>query len=360
MISTPILKSFISYLSNVNGISAIYDENFVLQWSNDDEFFKELDISEVKRRQPLQEAHFKTQYQGETADLTVTPIYRSKRVVDSYTFTVKNFYHSFQMLECSAVSDYMLMAFDSYKQQTDNLLELNRELMEDIQDDREVDILNTQSRMLSAINNEMKTYSKAVFAKHEPLNVNCNVSLLMSVICKDASNCLNDIKRSLNVKMDERNCYIKINAELFVIAVAYILKCHLMMSPLKSAITVDSRCEKDKSFHVVIKSKSKKEEMDKNGIKYATFSRNFAEKLIRSDCNGIFKCNDDGKTTVTEFELPVFLKNRGSMLTSRNSVYLDPEYKPVRSMLKIIMESEIEQIEEMKMKNATKRKLEKF
>ncbi len=205
MISTPILKSFISYLSNVNGISAVYDENFVLQWSNDKEFFKNLDISEIKRRQPLQEAHFKTQYRGETADLMVTPIYKSKRVVDAYTFTVKNFYHSYQMLECSAISDCMLMAFDDYKQQTDSLIELNKDLMQDIQEDKEIDILNTQNRMLSAINNDMKIFSKAFFAKHEPLNVNCNVSLLMSVICKDASNCLNDIRRSLNVKTDERN-----------------------------------------------------------------------------------------------------------------------------------------------------------
>ncbi len=111
---------------------------------------------------------------------------------------------------------------------------------------------------------------------------------------------------------------------------------------------------------MVVKSKSKKDELDMSVIKYAAFSRNFAEKIIRTDCYGIFKCHDDGKTTSTEFELPVFLKNRGSMLTSRNSVYLDPEYKPVRSLLKKIMESEIEQLEEIKMEASKKKKLESF
>lgn len=357
MISAPILKSFTSYLSNVDGISAVYDENFVLQWSNSD-FFKNFDITEIKSRQLICETHFKILYKNESAVLTVTPVYKSKRVVDAYTFSVRNVYQIYKMLGCSAASDYLPIVFDDYKQQTSNLIEMNKSLMESARTRKDTDILNNQNRILSTINNDLDAFSKSLFVKKEPITVNCNLSLLMSTICKDAAYCLNDIKRSLNVKLDKRNYYTKINFEPFVIAVANILNCHLALSPLKSAITVNTCCEKEKYFHVIIKSKPKKDNTDLYSVMYAAYKRDLAEKAIKSDCDGIFKYSDDEKSVVTEFKLPVFLKNRGSMLTSRNSAYLDPDYKPVRAMLKKAVESEIEQLEEIKMEAAKKKKLD--
>ena len=359
MISAPVFKSIKSLLSNVDGVSAVYDEHFVLQWSNSD-FFKKFDISEIKSKPLLCETHFKVLYKGESAVLTVTPIYRSKRVVDAYTFSVRNVYQIYKMLCCSAASDYYPIVFEDYMQQANSLIDMNNDLMENDQIDKDTDIINFQNRMLSTMKNDMESLSKSLFVKKEPITVNCNVSLLMSVICKDAAYCLNDIKRSLNGKLDDRNYYTKINFDLFALAVGNILNCHLALSPLRSAMTVNTCCEKEKYFHVVIKSKSKpkKDKTDLYKEMYAAFKRDLAEKTIKCDCNGIFKYSDDDKSVVTEFKLPVFLKNRGSMLTSRNSAYLNPSYRPVRAMLKKIMESEIEQLEEMKMEAAKKKKLD--
>lgn len=359
MISAPTLKSFISFLANEDGASAVYDEKFVLRWRND-KFFDTFDVSEIKAMHLMYETHFKTVHKGESAVMTVTPIYKSKRVVDAYAINIKNVYHIYKMLGCTSASDYMPVLFDSYKQQTDKLIEVNRNLLDNARTRKEADILDSQIRALTGINNDMETLLKAAFAKKEPINVNCNVSLLTSIICKDASSCLSDVKRSLNVKVDDKNYYTKISYELFVIAAACILNYHMALSPLKSGISVVACCEKDKDFHITVKSKLNPEETDEYSEMYAAAKRTLAEKIIKNDCGGDYKYYYDDKTTVTEIKISVFLKNRGSMLTSRNSAYLDPDYKPVRAMLNKSVESEIEQLEELKMQASKKKKLESF
>lgn len=357
MISAPNLKSLTYYLSSVDGISAVYDEKFVLQWTNCDEFFCDLDVSKIKVKGLTEETHFRIKYLDENALMTVTPLYRSIRTISAYTVTVKNTYQVFKMVSCTSAAEYVTMFLEDYRQKTAELIELNKKISLLAKSGRESELISNQGRILSSINTDMGNYAESVFPKENPITLNCNVTILLSSICRDAEACLKDIKRRLTFEPDERLCYLKIDHNLFSAAFAALLNCHLNLSPLKSGIIVRSSCSEDKIFSVSIKSKSDREGISQREMMFCNFRRDLAEKIIRKDCGGTFSFMNDGKNAISEFSLSISLKNRGSMLTAKNSAYLNLDHKPIRHLLKKTMESEIEVLEEMKMEASKKKRL---
>lgn len=358
MISAPNLKSLTYYLSSADGISAIYDENFELQWTNCGEFFSELDILKIQAEAPTEETHYRVNYFGENALMTVTPLYRSVRTVSAYTVTVRSSYQVFKMVSCTSAADHFTMLLEEYGQKTAEMIELNQKLSLLVKNGKAGELISSQNRILGSINTDMADYSMAIFPKDRPVTLNCNIASLLSAVCKDAEVCLKDIKRKLTSDLEDRPCYLKIDHNLLSSAIAALLNYHLSISPLKSGISIRTSCAGDKLFRVVIKSKSDREGLSERDIMFCSFRRNLAEKIIRKDCGGTFSFTDDGKTAVSEFSLSVFLKNRGSMLTAKNSTYLNPNHKPVRHLLKKTMEAEIEMLEEIKMEASKRKRLD--
>lgn len=358
MISAPNLKFLKSYLSGAEGISAIYDENLVLQWSDCDDFFEKIDISDILSKEIFIETHFTVPYGDSSATLTVTPIFKSKRIIDAYAVTVKNAYQIYKMLDCSPIRQHAVMGFEEILLQAEQLLKMNKVLSDIAEGQREIDILNSQNRILSSIKTDMDSLSKAVFAETKDITVNCNISYLFNAICREAEIYLKDIKRKLTADLDTKCYYIKINYELFSVAIANIFNYHLKLSPLKSTIQAFSACAEEKLFKIVIKSKYDAAELSEQDMIRCDFRRSLAEKIIKMYCMSDFKCTNDKKTLVTELSMPIYLKNRGSMLSVNNSAYLDPNYKPMRDLMKKTVESEIERLEEIKMETAKKKKLD--
>ncbi len=356
MISAPILKGLTCYLSSLDGISAVYDKNFELHWTNCEVFFKELDVSEIKADRPDKETHYKVKYQGETALMTAAPIYKynSVRTVDAYTVTVKTTYQVFKMISRTSAADHVNMFLKENGTRIAELTQLNEKMSENGMTN---ELLNSQSRTLSAMETDIMNYSESLFPKKNTSNVNCNVSRLLLAICEDAAECLKGVKRKFTAETTERNCYRMIDHKLLTAGVAHILNCHLNLSPLKSGINVQVFCGKDGVFRAVIKSKSDREgltDWDRLGCE---LSRNIAEKIIKDDCGGEFNFMDNGKTVTSEFILSVMLKNKRATLNARNAPYTVPGCKPVRHLLKKTMEAEIVKLEEIKMEAAKKKKL---
>lgn len=358
MISAPNLKSLIYYLSSADGISAVFDEKFVLQWTNCDEFFGELDVSRIKAEGPTEETHYRTNYLGESALMTVTPLYRSVRTISAYTITVKNTYQVFKMVSCTSAADHVTMFLKEYEQKTGKLIELNEKISHLVKNGRASELISNQNRILNSINTDMGNYAATVFPGDKSVTLNCNITSLLSSVCKDAETCLKDIKRKLTSELGERFCYLKIDHTLLSAAVAALLNCHLNLSPLKSGINIRASCSEDKFFRVVIKSKSDREGISEQEIMSCNFSRGLAEKIIRNDCGGTFSFTNDGKNATSVFSLSVSLKNKGSLLNAKNSPYLNPEHKPVRHLLRKTIESEIELIEEIKMEASKRKRLD--
>ena len=354
MISAPILKSLKCYLSSLDGISAVYDKQFKLQWTNCMDFFNSLDVSEIKADRPDKETHYKVKYLGETALMAVTPLYKSVRTIDAYTVTVKTTYQVFKMVSRTSAADHVNMFLKENETRIGELTKLNEKMSEN---GKTAELLKSQNRILSAMETEMANYSESLFPKKITSNANCNVSRLLLAICEDTAECLKGIKRKLTVETTDRNCYRMIDHKLLTAGVANLLSCHLNLSPLKSGINVQIFCGKDGVFRAVIKSKSGREELTDSDKLRCELNRNIAEKIIRDDCGGEFSFADNGKTVTSEFTLPVMLKNKRATLNAKNAPYTVPGCKLVRHLLKKTMEAEIEKLEEIKMEASKKKKL---
>lgn len=358
-----VLKGLTSYLSSLDGISAVYDKNFKLQWTNCEDFFNELDISEIKADRPDKETHYKVTYRKETALLTVIPFIKGVRTVDGYTVTVKTTYQVFKMISKTSAADHVNLFLKESQARLEELEIINKKLLERSQDSENAenaDLADSRDRLLSAIETDIEDYFKTLFPKRKDLSANCNVSRLLLSVCEDMTECLKGIRRKVSVEVTDIKCYKLIDHELLSAGVANLLKCHLKLSPLRSPVSVQVICEKDGVLKTIIKSKSGREDPADSDKLASQFSRNLAEKIIRDDCGGKFSFTDDGKAITSEFILPVSLKRKGPELNANNAPYIIDGYKPIRLMLKKTVESEIEKLEKIKMETSKKKKLNKI
>lgn len=351
-----VLKGLTSYLSSLDGISAVYDKNFKLQWTNCEDFFNELDISEIKADRPDKEAHYKVTYRKETALLTVNPLIKNVRTVDGYTVTVKTTYQVFKMISKTSAADHVNLFLKESRASLEQLEIFNKKLSE-TNDFENSDLADSRDRLLSCVETDIENYFKTLFPERTNKGANCNVSRLLLSVCEDMAECLKGVRRKASVKVTGVKCYRLIDHELLSAGVANLLKFHLKLSPLRSPVSVQVICKKDGVLKTIIKSKSGREDLTDSDKLASESSRNIAEKLIRDDCGGEFSFIDDGKSITSEFILPVNLKNKGPELNAKNAPYIVDGYKPVRSMLKKIMESEIEKLEKIKMETAKKKKI---
>ena len=355
-----VLKGLTSYLSSLDGISAVYDKNFKLQWTNCEEFFNELDISEIKADKPNKETHYKTAYRKETALLTVVPLIKGVHTFDGCTVTVKTTYQVFKMISNTSAADHVNLCLAESQAMLEELDMINKKLSEknlDSEKPENADLADSRDRIMSAIETDIDNCFKTLFPEKEETNTNCNVSRLLLSVCEDTKECLKGISRKVSANVTDVKCYRLIDHKLLSAGVANLLKCHLKLSPLKSPVSVQVICEKDRFLKTIIKTKSRRKDLTDSDILACEFSRNLAEKIIRDDCGGKFSFVDNEKSIISEFKLPVTLKRKGPDLNAKNAPYIIDGYKPVRDMLKKVMETEIEQLEEIKMETAKKKKI---
>ena len=355
-----VLKGLTSYLSSLDGISAVYDKDFKLQWTNCGEFFNELDVSEIKLERSNKETHYKAEYRNETALLTVTPLIKGIRTVYGYTVTVKTTYQVFKMISNTSAADHVNLFLKESKARFEELEMLNKKLSEKNNDEgiaENSDLADSRDRLLRSMETDIDNFSDTLFPEKRVSGANCNVSRLLLSVCDDVTECLKGVKRKVSVEVTDVKCYRCIDHKLLSAAAADLLKYHMILSPLKSSVSLQVIFEKNGDLKAVVKSKSGKEDLTESDRLASEFNRNLAEKIIRYDCGGTFISVDDGKSITSEFKLPVALKNKGPELNSKNSPYIIDGYKPVRPMLKKIIESEIEQLEEIKMETAKRKKI---
>ena len=198
-------------------------------------------------------------------------------------------------------------------------------------------LLEEQKRVLNELYSELNRTRCSIFSDTEiNSRINCNVSALLNVLCDDTSECLKDVKRKVNFDIDTRNYYSKIDFNLFTSAFSNILMYHLCYSPLKSAVSIKSEVNAEKLLELTIKTKADKKVEPTEETTRAKYFRDLACKIICYDFGGECEINNDGGTFITVIKLPVSKKNRGSLLTSKNSAY----YKPMYECLSYIIRSE--------------------
>ena len=347
-VSTSVLKGVTTYLSSLNAKSAVYSDDLKLLWTSGDEFFKTVDTGFIKDALPIkEETHLSLTVDKVRFAVSVTPLYRSKRLVSGYVCVMRDSTEIYAMANSSAVSDHARLFLQDIQEKANRIISLDKVLdgliPENENKEKIQDILRDQCanslRIFTAASASRAILPPAESSEDAPA-VNCHVSALISGLCTEASQCLVKTKRKLIKDIDMRNYYAKVDYRVFAVAFMSILRSHLYISPLKSSIQVSSRFE-DGNYIVTVSSELLPEDkMDPLQIARSMHDRELARKIVVSDCGGVLTFKEEKNTAVSEMTLPVIKKNRGASLNNANSEYLTGNYKPVRPFVDEITENE--------------------
>ncbi|MCM1054877.1 MAG: hypothetical protein NC394_05060 [Bacteroides sp.] len=358
-----------NFLGSVEGRAALYDEEMNLLWTNFHEFFDGFDLKESNEETPIKnESVFTVSIDGVKEVLTVTPVYKSLRTISAYICIIRNSYEVYKMMSNTDISDFTDNMMKKNAEKLERAAELNADIGEAVRggEDPETigDIVAEQKRLLVSMRNETMYCIDTCYNKIDRGEVNCNLSMMFSALCRDAEESFKDLGRKVNFESESRDYYILENSKPLVTAFLHLLRAHLLLSPLKTPVNIATYYEPNgyNNGNFCIMAKTKLTPADKTEESVITTSRAYrelAKKVILFDYNGSFEYNDDDKTMQTIFKFPVLKKNRGPVLTTGNSWYLDEKKRILHAYMMDIIEQEIDSLEHAKMESAKKKKLAK-
>lgn len=365
MLSAPILKGLTSFLSSLDAISAVYDTDFNLVSTDSEDFFSDLDVSTIASDPPQRgETAYTVMVNGEKMILSVTPVFKSKRIIAAYIFVARSDYQLYKQMCAGSIPDYFSIIMDRIREDIAACSQMNDLLQNTGSPKKNAALLQEQNRILKGLYADLgKTRSSIFSTAKVDDRINCNVSALLNCLCNDTLDCLKDVKRKVNIDIDTRNCYCNIDHELFTAAFSNALMYHLQCSPLKSAVNIKStiyaESYAENYFELTVKTKAlpEEDETTENDAASAKYCRDLAHKIICYDFGGEYEIdNSDGYVT-TMIKLPVLKKNRGKQLNSNNSPYLGADYKPMYGNLSHMITVESAELKKQKgSKNSASKK----
>ena len=354
MLSTPILKGLTSFLSSLDAVSAVYDTDFNLVSTDSENFFNELDIGAVVSNPPQKgETAYTVTANGEKMTLSVTPVFKSKRIITAYIFVARSDYQMYKQLCAGSMPDYFSMLTDRIRESIAACSQMN-DLIQNMSPSKKTSVLlQEQKNILNGLYAELDKTRSSIFSSAKVNDrINCNVSALLSSLCNDTLDCLKDTKRKVNIDIDTKNCYCNIDHDLFTSAFSNALTYHLLCSPLKSTVNISSTVNNEKYLELTIKTKAAE-----NNAADAKFFRDLAHKIICYDFGGEYEIDNSGNYVVTMIKLPVSMKNRGQKLSGKNAPYLDESYKPIYGNISHVINIEAAELKKQKgSKNSTGKK----
>lgn len=357
------------FLSTANGRSAFYNEQMELIWTNYHEFFDNFDLKKISEEVQIKdEIELPAEINGGKAVLSITPAYKSLRIITAYVCVIKTSYEVYKLMAKTDIADFSNNMMDKTNEKLERLTELNDCIKEAVQGGENADSINDllreQKRLLVSMRNETKYCMDTCYNKTESTEVSCNLSMMFDALCKDAEQSFRDLGRKVNFEGESRDYYIVEDSKALVTAFLHLLRSHIIMSPLKSNLNISAYYEQNGNnsgnFCVSIKTKlnpvSKTAESD---LTTARAYRELAKKVVLYDYNGSFECDDDDKNMLSVIRFPVLKKNRGPMLTTSNSWYLNSGNRVLHTYMLDIIEREINELEQAKMETSRKKKLAK-
>lgn len=363
-------KLYEGLLNAFDGKTALYDEEMNLFYTDYPEFYNNFSLKEACSDNSLKkETHLTVTDGKEKATLTVIPIYKGKRTVSSYLCVLKENYSIYKMMSCSPISDYVNDYLKKHKQKLNELEDLNRDIaiaLEELPNDDPVKkLLARQRRAISSIIEENGYFYKTCFTNVEDSNLNCNLSVLFETICQDAENSLKTLKRKVTYHLDDKNYYTAKNYEPLITAFFHLIRYHLMLSPLKTGIDISTEYKTLSStrgcFCITISTKLKpSKEISSELLTAAQAYRDLAKKVALFDYKGDINFTSTEKTLTSAIKIPALKKNRGNILTSKNSAYMKDGFRPFSVYMKDIIEYEINVNELAKMESSKSKKLAKL
>lgn len=350
-----------NFLSSVEGRSALYDEEMNLMWTNFHEFFDKFDLKKKNEETPIRiESSFSADIDGSRAVLSITPVYKSLRTISAYVCVIRDSYEVYKLMNKTAIAAFTNNIMEKNIDKLERLVELNSNIAEALRFEEIDDLLMEQKRLLVSMRNEAKYCIDTCYNNVDSSDINCNLSMMFKSLCKDAEESFRDLGRKVNFTGESRDYYIIENSKALVTAFLHLLRSHLMLSPLKSPVNISTYYEANGNFCISVKTKLVPiDKTDESVVTTSRAYRELAKKVILFDYNGSFECSDDDKNMQTVFKFPVLKKNRGPVLTTSNSWYLNERNRILHTYMMDIIEQEIGELEYAKMESSRKKKLAK-
>lgn len=364
--SASVKKLYEGLLNAFDGKTALFDEEMNLFYTDYPEFYNKFNLKEASSGNPLKkETHLSVAYGKEKAVLTVIPIYRGKRTVSSYLCVLKENYGIYKMMSRSTVSDYVNNYLNKHMKNLKELGELNRDITAALEglpeDDPVKKLLARQKRAISSVIQENEYFYKTCFPDVEDSDLYCNLSVLLEAICQDAEISLKALKRKVTYHSDDNNYYTSKNYESLVAAFFHLIRFHLMLSPLRTGISISVGYETMSYilgyFCVTISTKLKPAEEISELLIDANSYRDLAKNVVLFNYEGDISFTSNKKTLTSTVKIPARKNNRGPFLSSENSPYMNDNYRPLSIYIKDIIEKEINENEFAKMESAKNKKL---
>ena len=358
-----------NFLVSVEGKSALYDEEMNLIWTNFHEFFDEFDLKGLDEETPIRsESCFSAAVDGSKAVLNITPVYKSLRTISAYVCIIRDYYEIYKLMNKTTISAFSNNMMEKNMDKLERLAELNANISEAVHDsagtDQIDDLISEQKRLLVSMRNETKYYMDTCFNEVDRSEINCNLSMMFKSLCRDAEESFRDLGRKVSFTGESRDYYIIENSNALVTAFLHLLRSHLILSQLKSTLNISTYYEangyNNGNFCISVKTKlNPVDKIDESVLTTSAAYRELAKKVVLFDYNGIFEYDDDDKNMYTVFKFPVLKKNRGPVLTTSNSWYLNERNRILHTYMMDIIEQEIGELEHAKMESSKKKKLAK-
>lgn len=362
-------KLYEGLLNAFDGKTALYDEEMNLICTDYPEFYDNFSLKEACGNSPFKkETHIAVTDGGEKVTLTVIPIYKGKRTVSSYLCVLKENFGIYKMMSSSPISDYVNIYLKKHKKKLEELDDLNRDITRALEglpkDDPVKMFLARQKRAISSIIEENGYFYKTCFPEVEDSDINCNLSILLEAICQDAEISLKTLKRKITYPSDNNKYYISKEYKSLAAAFLHLIRYHLMLSPLKTGINISTEYE-DMSYNrgyfcVTISTKLKPAEEIGELLTDANSYRDLAKNVVLFNYEGDISFTTTKTKLTSTVKIPAVKKNRGPILSSKNSPYMADGYRPFSVYMRDIIEYEINANEHAKMESEKNKKLAKL
>lgn len=381
-----LLENFVKFSGSK---CAVYNGEMKLLQTNYHQFFDNFDLTQLFDPSALaSEGTFTVETNGVHAVLSVSPIYKSQRVIAAYICIIREAYDIYKMISKSVISDFSDNIMKKNGNRLETLAQLNRAVTDSLAQSKSsgakkklAELLQKQKKLIDAMKNETKFYLYTCFNDVEKMG--CNISLLFSQACEHVSEYLRETGRRVNYTAEEKDYYIEPEGGPLLLGFMHLLRAHLILSPKKTSVSITALYEDSPvgsgTFTVKLKTKLlSKENSDEDltsnenideeptsmentndeplsvenaddeppPIEYAdedlsfqedTYEsllissrayRELAKKVVVYDYGGDFNCHDSKKYMQTIFKIPVGKKNRRAVFKSVSAKYdsLDISY----------------------------------
>lgn len=346
IIMSMMFKDLQAFLSAMNALSAIYDDNLNLIWYNDD-IFKEFRAERLQNHLPHRKEAVFNIYIGERqCSLNVIPIFKSKKIVGGYAMIIRTDEQVTALISSSSLE----YAFDSFMikhiKKLDRISSLSKRIIR-LSNKMETpkELIRTVTLQLNILSNtkaEVKALKEIISPNSSEDFV--NVVELTRTFIRNMNEVLKPTGRKIDAKIECESCFVKMQLETYLYILSEITLIHLYSSSLKTNIKLKIYSDESIFFMNMESEDSEKQKRHSDKIDIDDKKENIRELLFREDGGTFDLTKSEGRTlSVMKLNSIITQASKGEMgdLISENII----NYRFLNEFFDSVIGDEIQRVE---------------